>query len=406
MNQHTPHGGAASIPDVARLTAPLDVGQSHLVQVVFEACMQDGRWPLFPWVQAVMDHAGLDALEVLASFPAMKLHPHRSYTAAATDLLGRPPSDNSEVFVTLLGVWHLSATNPSLHDSVIIPMWKVLDCISATRRAFIPPRHEYVLPEISWSTIRQSLGIGDDVGIQLPERLLLSLLRAESLPGLLATDQPAEEWTARLDRQCQRLGGIGKIEDYLARRLIGRAVEVPAAVPQVPSPLGVVTAMDYLNVVWRLAYNEKTGPFRFHSAERVARLTHDVGTGEEFLAAMSAVGDTIANLDVRNESGSHPCDRLRARLTRTLMASSQVRALDAVEVLRAATRARHTGQHSTVSNDILLAWKELGVTYPPSDWTTSWNAVRGHLVDAINTVREELSLLYDVSGDEPVTLGS
>jgi hypothetical protein len=364
-----------------------------LVEVVFSACAEDGRWPLFPWVQAILDRRGFEAIEVLASFPALKLHPYRNYTAAAADLMGRPPSDNSEVFVSLLGVWHLCNARRDLWDGVIIPFYKVLDYIAATRRAFIPPRHEYVLPEIRWSDIRRSLGIGDEHPIQIQERLLLSLLRAESLPGLLANDQAAEEWSVRLDRQCQRFGGIGKFEEYLGRRLIGIPVEVRVQAPELPSPLGLVTAMDYLNVVWRLAYSEKSGPFRFASAERAARLAHDVATAEEFLAAMSAVGDTIANLDVRNESGSHPCDRLQARLVRSVPTAAHPRAIDAVDVLRAATKARHTGQHSTVGNDVLLAWTHLGVAYPPPDWADAWNVVRGQLVEAINAIREEISVL-------------
>jgi hypothetical protein len=379
--------------EVRRLTEPLAEPQMALMRAVYDACLEDGKWPIFAWVEAVLDQRDLDALSVLADFPAVQLYPYRNYTAVAADLLGRPPSSNSEVFVTALGIWHLGQNDPSLLESLLTPFYKVLDCVAGARSDFTPPRREDVLPEITWAEIREFL----PQSAHPIESMLLAILNADQPPGLLlpGTDQSLDTWRARLSRQCQRFAGISGIEDYLTRRLVGRLVVSVAPVPVVPSPLGLAAAMDYLNTVWRLAYGERTGPFRFASAERVARFAHEVGTGEEFFAAMSAVGDTISNLDVKDSSGSHPCDRLEARLTETLPPESQARAVDAINVLRAAARIRHTGQHSTVGNDVLGAWRDLGVGYPPADWGTAWNMIRGRLIEAIDGIREELSLLSE-----------
>jgi hypothetical protein len=345
-------------------------------------------------VDDVLDKLGFDALSVLSSFPALQFYPHRNYTAAGADYMGRPPSSNSEVFVTALGIWHLGQQQAMLLDKVLDPFFEVLDSAAMVRSNFTTPRFEEVLPQISWAEIRALLPFSGEA-VDPMERILLAILNADQPPGLLisGTDQSLEAWHARLQRQCQRFREVTGIEDYLTRRLVGRPAVVAAPVPVVPSPLGLPVSMDYLNAVWRLAYGESTGPFQYPSAERIARFAHEVGTGEEFYAAMSAVGDAISNLQVMNESGSHPCDRLEARLTKTLPPESHARSVHAVNVLRAAARIRHTGQHSTVGNEVLGAWRDLGVEYPPADWGVAWNMIRGHLVEAIDGIREEISLL-------------
>jgi len=54
---------------------------------------------------------------------------------------------------------------------------------------------------------------------------------------------------------------------------------------------------------------------------------------------------------------------------------------------------RHTGQHGKVGLDVIGAWKDLGIDYPPSDWGAAWELARGHLVEAVNVLREEMSQL-------------
>ena len=208
--------------EVRRLTEPLAEPQMALMRAVYDACLEDGKWPIFAWVEAVLDQRDLDALSVLADFPAMQLYPYRNYTAVAADLLGRPPSSNSEVFVTALGIWHLGQNDPSLLESLLTPFYKVLDCVAGARSDFTPPRREDVLPEITWAEIREFL----PQSAHPIESMLLAILNADQPPGLLlpGTDQPLDTWRARLSRQCQRFAGISGIEDYLTRRLVGRLV--------------------------------------------------------------------------------------------------------------------------------------------------------------------------------------
>jgi hypothetical protein len=74
--------------EVRKMTEPLAEPQMMLMREVFDAYLEDGKWPIFAWVQAVLDQREFDALSVLAGFPAMQLYPYRNYTAVAADLLG------------------------------------------------------------------------------------------------------------------------------------------------------------------------------------------------------------------------------------------------------------------------------------------------------------------------------
>lgn len=381
--------------EIRRMTETLTEPQMMLVQEVFNACREDGKWPIFSWLQATLDRHNLDALSVLAEFPALDCYPRRSYTAAGADYLGRPPSSNSEVFVTILGVWHLAQENRSLWDSLYFPFFKALDLCAGIRSDFIPPRHEEAMPTVSWITIRETL-VGHGSSMTPIESMLVNILRTERPPGFLIPDHlNLDHWEAKLDRECLRFGGISHVQDYLSRRTIGRPAPTTDRPPVVPSPLGLAASMDYFNMAWRLAYSEPSGPFRYASAERIGRLAHEVGTGEEFFSGMSAIGDTLSNLDVRNESGSHPLDRMEARLRTTLPAESHMRAAEAIDVMRAVARIRHTGQHSTVGIEVLDAWTSLGVGYPPNDWRAAWNLIRAKLTEAVDGIREELSQLSE-----------
>lgn len=387
-----------SIPlasEVQQLKEPLSEDHVRALQLLVHACLDEGgQWPMFNWLEAELDGAGLDAIAVLSSFPQMRINPPLVYSAVSA-VGGFSPV--TEVGVTALGVWQLGQSDrayAALANDFEWTFYLLLGRIAASRREFRPPKRDQNAPscEVSRSQVQEWIN-----SVSAPTRdprtdlLVEAVLRAERPPGM-ALYASGEEWGLTVGRQSLLYDQVRTIDDYL-RRLATLAPPLPSrSAPVLPSPLDLVTAMDYLNVVWRLAYGEDAGPFQFHSAERIARLSHPVATNEEFAAAMSAVGDVIKNLAVRNESGSHPCDRLEERLKK-LPSGLPARALDAVSVLRSVMNVRHTTVHSTVPNSVIVAWKDLGISYPTSDWPNAWNTVRGHLVEAINAIREELSVL-------------
>ena len=132
--------------EIRRMTEPLTEQQMMVLREVFAACREDGKWPIFSVAPSNTRSARHRRSRCSCRVPALDCYPRRSYTAAGADYLGRPPSSNSEVFVTILGVWHLAQENRSLWDSLYFPFFKALDLCASIRSDFIPPRHEEAMP--------------------------------------------------------------------------------------------------------------------------------------------------------------------------------------------------------------------------------------------------------------------
>src|SRR5437660_457274 len=78
--------------------------------------------------------------------------------------------------------------------------------------------------------------------------------------------------------------------------------------PQPLSPLGIIEALDYLDVVWQLHFGQTLAyPPNF---ERAARLAFDVTTAAEFDGRLSALGEAFKGLDLPGP-GAGPLDKMR-----------------------------------------------------------------------------------------------
>ena len=393
-NEELPH-------DVHRLCHQLPGAQINMLKLLLDAYTEDGEWPFFSWVESKCDQFRWpEAGTILSGFPSVRISETSYYAAVNSDILIRPAWWNSEVRLTALGIWHLAQSNPELDNRVLRPYFAALDCFSNKRRGYEPPKHELGRFSVGDVAVLKWL---EEAGHNPNERLVVALLEADRPSGVtIQRPQPGTtEWSADLDRYCLGFDDIRDMADYLTRRIARRHEVIPVSVPVVPSPLDLVTAVDYLNFVWRVAYGVKSGPFRFPSAERVARLSHEVGTAEEFVAAMSAVGDLIKSLDLRGFGGKHPCDKLEAQLQERVPSDAHDSVKGAVDILRAALLIRNVGQHSQVGTEAMLAWQAFGLTYLPADWPTAWNVIRARLIEAVDVIRSELSLVLPPDDASP-----
>jgi hypothetical protein len=52
---------------------------------------------------------------------------------------------------------------------------------------------------------------------------------------------------------------------------------------------------------------------------------------------------------------------------------------------------RDAGSHAEAEPEALSAYRAIGIAYPVLDWPGAWEAVRTHVVEALDAVREELT---------------
>lgn len=377
--------------EIAGLTRPLPDEQARLLTLVFDACVKDGgRWPFYAWVEAKLDQAGLDPAVVLGGFPSLRLAGPNRYAAVRADQLMRTPAPNSEVQVTALGVALLAIERHDLVDAVVRPFFEALDCFASKRRQYEPPRHEVGSVNIALPELRDWLAKAGSL-VEIPS--LLAILEAERPLGLTMhrPSSRGDDWVTGLERSILRFAGVLTIEDYVERRAAELPPPTPAGVPVVGSPLSFPASIDYFNAVWRLAFAVSAGPFRFPSGERAARLGLDVGTAEEFYAAMSAVEDLIKTATLSGVRGSHPCDQLRNKLIEDLPVEVHDEINAAIDLLWSGCQVRHTIQHSGADNQRLKAWSTFGLSYPPPEWSAAWDTIRARLTAAVDTLRSDIA---------------
>jgi hypothetical protein len=64
----------------------------------------------------------------------------------------------------------------------------------------------------------------------------------------------------------------------------------------------------------------------------------------------------------------------------------------AVKILRTVNRVRNVQQHAD-KREFLRTLVELGIPYPPPNWSDAWNRVRGKTMEALMTIREKIRML-------------
>ena len=198
-------------------------------------------------------------------------------------------------------------------------------------------------------------------------------------------------WTHSPSAFLRRFADLVDVNDYL-RRL--RAWVEPETVPTAPvvvSPIALPAALDYLDVVWRLAFGG--GLLVIPSAERAARLVFDAATGEEFDNRLSAIGEMFKGFDVPGDQRDGTFKRLRMYLRSRLTAAAMARVDPAVDVLESVTHIRNGGQHMDAAADAAAALPSLGLTYPISDFSSAWWTVQVNVVQALDIIREEVRAL-------------
>ncbi|GAA3335881.1 hypothetical protein GCM10020358_05910 [Amorphoplanes nipponensis] len=357
------------------LLTTVSAEQITLLRIVGEVLAESGRWPVFQYVEARLDDAGFDADAVLRSMPSI-VHGHLNYSLVRR---GHSTSPETPVKLTVAGLAHLPE-----HAELVGMFLAVLNELATRRADAAYDPHRVIEVTVSGGELLRELGLDTHplAGI-LPD-----LIGGEPATWHGGGNLDSGDWTPRASSFVRRFRAVDGVDDYLRRLRAFILPAAPAAAPVVVSPLNLVTALDYLNVVWQLRF--RANLLIIPSVERSARLAFDATTAEEFDNRLSALGEMFKGFDPPGNDHQGSLHRLRVFLRDHLPAESVARVEPALATLRSATHIRNAGQHFDAATDAAMALPELGLTYPIIDFTHAWRTVQVHVTQALDTIRQEI----------------
>ena len=385
---------------VQHVLGPLTAEQQRVIDVVANAYFRsDGEWPTYQFVEAAFDADRLDARSVIGSMPTVGGGGIRYGALNSITRIGslRP---EERVELTLLGLHHCSGPLRSLAEVLIRDTFRVLAMFVNARRTFRPAPTELTTSELTSEQVLAALSQRPGTGQPRAGQLyrLMENEPAFYVAGRSAVDAERSSWTWNVDRQMLAYDGVDDIESYVRRIAVEYAPRPRTANRVLTSPRSLPAALDYLDVVWRLVHGRDSHLVRLPSAERTMALGFAVGTREEFLERTSTVGDLLKNLAVPpggDQKGGHPIARLGAYLGWRLPPESHDRIDTAIMMLDHLRIVRNAGGHAEAETEALAAFRAIGIVYPVLDWGAAWDAVRTYAVEALDALREELTVPTD-----------
>jgi len=379
---------------VASLLRPPTPEQRALLSAISGPFLTQGIWPVFDYVESVLDEQGVEAVVALSAFPSWPTQYSAWWPGPGSFLR---PEDQLALTVAGLALCSDSEEAGRVVDSYIAALRYLADRFhrapatpTAQRRVEVTSQE---IAEVLWQA--GALSSSDD-----PARRLAQLnLIADREPtnwraGASQTD--AAHWSWQVGRVIRAFVGVESVEQYLERLAKPLFVSTTPAVPAHPSSLSLPEAIDFLDAVWQLRFGHRL--FRLPGAVKTAKLALPCATSDEYEARLSALADILARMQPLGSepSGSEQTGKGKSLkqveefLRTKLPESARQRVRQAGETLRAINALRRGRQHHGADRHEPHAYRTLGLIYPPGDWGSAWGHIQMRAVEALNALREEL----------------
>lgn len=384
---------------VANLLKPLTANQQRMIEVIGGAFAENSwRWPIFDYVEGVLENEGIDAWTELETLPR---DANSGYAVAWWPMRGSAKLQPDEVLgLTVLGLSRVETVNRTL-TGVVPAFFALVRFLSEWRRLrSLSPSVPRDLRISSAEVVREL------ESRQVPEALLSPVLWRELLEhepatwlggGSTAVDGT---WERDVSREVYRFQALETVESYVEETVAG--FWQPEAPEQLtaPSPFGLVAAIDYLDTVWRLVPAHSDHLFRLRGAQQVASLAFSANTGEEFDSRLSGLGDLLQSIQLPSGARNPRRDRDKPlgpfnAYLETLLPESQARIERAIATLHNVIAVRDSGQHSAAGSRGAAALADLGIGFPPPSWAFAWTVVSARTIEALEALREELATLTE-----------
>jgi hypothetical protein len=196
------------------LLDPLTPDQQALVDLVAEAYAldDDGRWPIFDYVEAKFDAQHKDAWEVLYSLPRIGRWQYGPAWWVGMNHPTMRPSPETEIELTIVGMWH----SPTLRDSVAIFLTTLRFMVEIQRTARPSTRQPRKL-ELDAKKVNELVAAESRVPLAewTLDKLPTLWRREPATFGSGESRDPEGAWTKGIPRTVLDYEGVSTIEEYV-----------------------------------------------------------------------------------------------------------------------------------------------------------------------------------------------
>jgi hypothetical protein len=377
------------------LRAQLDPDQLTLLDAVFTPFDRQGEWPVWAYVDHVLDTQGLVAEDVLLSLPmAGDQGGGRLRYGLTWSTDGRVPNAGTPLLLTVAGMWHLGQAS-----APILAAFKDAVRFLVDRQRSITPSPREVIEATATSAelARWLAGTGPG-NLQGPAaevilRKVGQLLEREPYlwSGFHRPAEDSEQWDLKIPVYIRAYPDVTSIEEYI------HVVEQRAAPPEPPSqplsaaPLDIPYAVSFADAVWQ----SRTGVPLFARPDpaSIARLTQPCDSEGTFNSLMSALADVLSQV-ARPGTGKAPrsgaLEEVRAYLNQELDPPAAARCAAAIGKLIRLRTIRHSIEHGDARAKAVAAYAELDLAFPVGDWPGAWSQISATACGALDALREEV----------------
>ncbi|MDP9091771.1 MAG: hypothetical protein M3N95_02210 [Actinomycetota bacterium] len=358
-----------------------DEPQRNLIERVLWAHTHTGEWPVYQWIEAELWKRGERALDVIESLPKLggPWARGRTYGDLRVQYGGVPrPEDRVSLTVRALIAF---PTGRELADIFV----RALDLAAEIRNIAVYDPVNVVSVRMTNADVDTRLqGLGHPAFL----KELYELFRLEPVDGFHSSGSGQDgSWWYDLGPEVVRYAGLTP-DSYV--EMVEADLTGPAELPRprvLANPLDISTALTYLDTTWRLHCERSL--LKVEDLAAVTSLAYPVGSGDEFTARCSALGDQLKSLQAPSAPGvaGHALQRLKAYLETNLAEDDRQELDEAMDTLDLVRRARNARSHAAAAADGFNAMEALGVPGPPFDWAAVWERIQSATANALMDLR-------------------
>jgi hypothetical protein len=346
----------------------------------------NGEWPIWQYVEWLVAKDGLDAEQLYHGWPVWKHgYSYLGFPGFPGFPAGVRPAPDAKAHLTIAGIFH--AGDPGTNELMDAFVHAVRAASDAQRTAEPMPT-QVVNVALHAADLAKPATV--DSAPTVSAKQLGEVLKGEPATWSGLIDVGTQGWSWNLDQvRLSPYRGITTGLGYLValEELVGHP---PITAHRLPlPPMAIPDALDYLDLTWRLV----TGGRLMHvkRAALPSVLTQAVASAEEFESRCSAIASLFNAFTTGAATAVGTLAGMKVKLTE-LLGDEAGRANDAVDVLRSIVAVRTGQQHRERDEGAERARVALGLAPFGSDWQGAWEHLRHRMVDALQTIREEVSM--------------